>query len=94
MRIEVLDSETLTVSTVVKQLTAAKLTSEVTKVRIYVETNTIRYWRSGKDPTTTQGFPLFDTDTLELTLTDATALKMIRVSADASVHVEYIKEHP
>lgn len=91
--IHVTNSETLTVTNASRTLTLAFLVAPVTKVRLYVEAQTIRYWRSGKAPTATQGFPLFDGETLELTLREATDLRMIRKDAsDATVHVEYIAE--
>lgn len=91
-RNEVVGSETLTISTTAVALTPANYASPVTKVFLYVE-GAIRYWRSGKLPTSTQGILTTSGTTISLDIAEATGLRMIRQGgADVPVHVEYIKE--
>ena len=88
-----LSSETLTVSNAAAGviLTAAKLVG-AKKVTLQTQ-DPIRYWTSGKAPTTTEGIATIAGETIELELAQATALKMIRVGgADVKVHVEYLDE--
>ena len=95
IRRTIVKSETITVSTTAIGLTATYLdrATGVNKVLMYVESNPIRYWRSGLAPTSTTGFPAFDGNILEFDIGEAANLKMIRSGgADAKVHVEYIAE--
>lgn len=92
--IDTVDVETITVSTSAVGLTAAKLTSKVDQVTIHVE-GVIRYWTSGKAPTSTQGIPTVDKDKLTLQRTEAQNLKMIRGGgADVAVQVQYQYNRP
>lgn len=92
--IEALDAEKITVSTSAVGLTADKLTAKVNKVFIHFE-GTVRYWTSGKAPTSTDGIPTVSTDQLTLERTEAQNLKMIRVGgADVAVHVQYLYDRP
>jgi hypothetical protein len=85
----VLDSETLTVSTTVVCLTASKLLKEVTSVTLYCE-GTIRFWTSGKAPTSTDGIPMYDGTERELPLAEARDFKAIRKGdEDATLHIQY-----
>jgi hypothetical protein len=86
-----LASETLTVGAAASGLTAANLVG-AKKVTLQTQ-DPIRYWTSGKAPTTTEGIATIAGETIELELAQATALKMIRVGgADVKVHVEYLDE--
>jgi hypothetical protein len=86
-----LASETLTVGATASGLTVANLVG-AKKVTLQTQ-DPIRYWTSGKAPTTTEGIATIAGETIELELAQATALKMIRVGgADVKVHVEYLDE--
>jgi hypothetical protein len=86
-----LASETLTVGATASGLTVANLVG-AKKVTLQTQ-DPIRYWTSGKAPTTTEGIATIAGETIELELAQATALKMIRVGgADVKMHVEYLDE--
>lgn len=85
------DSETLTVSTTAVRLTAAKFTSDITSVEVYVE-GQIRFWTSGKAPTSTDGIPMYDGTLLTLSVNEANRFKSIRLgSSDAKIHAQYFR---
>lgn len=86
------DSETLTISTVALGLTAAKVArSDFAGVFLYCE-GSVRYWTSGKVPTSTEGIPLDDGKERTLSIAEATYFKAIRSGGtDAKLHVQYLK---
>lgn len=86
----VLDSETLPVSATAIGLTAAKFTKTVTHVTIYCE-GSIRYWSSGKAPTSSDGVPMYDGTERTFSVGEAMHFKAIRkTEEDAKIHVQYL----
>ena len=85
------DSETLTVSTTAIPLTANKLAGNIDTVDIFVE-GAIRFWTSGKAPTSTDGIPLFNGSSITLPANEAQAFRAIRNGgSDAKIHVQYFR---
>ena len=83
------DSEKITVSVTAVGLTAVKLTSDISSVSVHAEGD-IRYWTSRKNPTSTDGIPLYDGTERVFSLSDASGFKAIRKGAsDAAIHVQY-----
>lgn len=92
----VYDSETLTVSDTAIGLTTTKVSLPTdardfskTFVTIYAE-GSIRFWTSGKIPSTTDGIPMFDGTERTFSIYEANKFKAIRNGMnDAKIHVQY-----
>ena len=63
---------------------------QVRSVILSCETNSIRFWVDGTDPDSSTGIKLNDGDLLELDNVDNIKnFKAIRISADATLQIEY-----
>ena len=86
------DSETLTISTVALGFPDGKVKNKgFAGAFVYCE-GSVRYWTSGKVPTSTEGIPLDDGKERTLSLAEATFFLAIRSgAADAKLHVQYLR---
>jgi hypothetical protein len=84
------DSETLTIGVAASGLTAAKIETDVVRVTVASEVN-IRFWTSAKNPTATDGIPLYEGTYLQLSRQEALSFRAIRNGGvDVRIHVQYM----
>lgn len=86
-------SETITVSTTAIGLTSLATAKTNGANTVVIQTDAaIRYWTSGKVPTSTQGFQTTAAGSVTFGLNEASNLKMIRLGgSDVAVQVQYLK---
>lgn len=91
--ITTIDSETLTIGAAASGLTAAKVAdTTVDAVTIYAEGD-VRFWTSGKTPTSTDGIPFMANNERTFSRGEAAQFKAIRLGgSDVRIHVQYLRQ--